>query len=99
MPDVLLVLHCAVRDTDAIVEALRPACPSPLHVQSETVRGRDFSDAVTAEKVSGELRRTRLEVVVDDRLVADLVRLVQTSRRALPVRWRTTPVIDQGRIA
>ena len=99
MPDVLLVLHCAVRDTEAVVEAVRGACRAPLHLQAEAVRGRDFDDAATAEKVSGELRRTRLEVVVDDTLVADLVRRVETSRRELPVRWRTTPVIDQGRIA
>ena len=99
MSDVLLVLHCAVRDTEAVVEAMREACQAPLHLQSEAVRGRDFGDAATAEKVSGELRRTRVEVIVEERLVADLVRLVQTSRRTLPVRWRTTPVVDQGRIA
>ena len=63
------------------------------------MRGRDFGDAATPEKVSGELRRTRVEVIVDDGLVADLVRRVETSRRELPVRWRTVPVIEQGRIA
>jgi len=99
MSDVLLVLHCAVRDTEVVVDAMREACEAPVHLQSEAVRGRDFGDAATSEKVSGELRRTRVEVVVDDRLVADLVRLVQTCRRSMPVRWRTSPVIDQGRIA
>jgi len=99
MPDVLLSLHCATRDTDAVVEALRSTCRAPLHLRAEAVRGRDFDDAATAEKVSGELKRTTLEIVVADHLVDQLLQLVATSRRELPVRWRTTPVIDQGRIA
>ncbi len=99
MSDVLLTLHCAVHDTEAVVEAVRAVCQVPLHLRAEAVRGRDFGDAGTAEKVSGALKRTTLEVVIDEHMIPDLLRRVHASRRELPVRWRTTPLIDQGRIA
>lgn len=99
MPDLLLTLHCAARDGDALVEALRAVCRAPVHVRAETVRGWQFDDAGTAEHVSGELKRTTLELLVDADAVPALLRAVSEARRALPVRWRTTPLIDHGRIA
>lgn len=99
MSEVLLTLHCAVQDNDAVVEALRGACQAPLHVRAEAVRGRDFGDAATGEKVTGELRRTALEVMVAHEAVAGLLRCVEASRHQLPIRWRITPIIDHGRIA
>lgn len=99
MPDLLFTLHCAVRDTEALIAAIRTISLAPIHIRAESVRGRDFGDAGTAERVSGELKRTALELIAGDDAVPGLLRAVTEARRELPVRWRTIPIIDQGRIA
>lgn len=98
MADVLLTLHCAAGDTDIIAEVVRSACAAPLHIRPERVRGLDFEDAVTAEKVRGELRRSALELIVDDKRIAALLEVIGGCRKASPVRWRATPIVDHGRI-
>ncbi len=98
MPDLLFTLHCAVRDSEALIDAVRAVCPAPIHVRADTVRGRQFDDAGTAERVSGALRRTTLEVVVSADDVPALLAAITQARRDLPVRWRTMPLIDHGRI-
>ena len=99
MPDLLFTLHCATRDTELLVDAIRAVSPTPIHVRGDAVRGRDFGDAGTAERVSGELKRSTLELIVSADAVPDLLRTVKDARRDLPVRWRTTPLLDHGRIA
>lgn len=99
MPDLLFTLHCAVPDTESLIDAIRAVSRAPIHIRAEAVRGRDFGDAGTAERVSGELKRTTLELIVGEDTVPDLLRAAKEARRDLPVRWRTVPLVDQGRIA
>lgn len=99
MPDLLLTFHCASRDTETIVEAIRAATRAPTHVREEAVRGRDFSDARTTEQVTGNLRRSAIELIVTDNGLEDVIRAVTDSRHRQPVRWRTLPVSRHGRIA
>jgi hypothetical protein len=94
---VLLSLTCATGDAEPIVEALRAATSAPIHVRDETVRGLDFADAGTAERVTGALRRIAIELVVAADEVAPLTQAVDQARRRLPVRWLTLPVLDRGR--
>ena len=99
MPDQLLTFHCAIRDTETIVEAIRTIARTPIHVREEAVRGRDFSDAQTAEQVTGNLRRSAVELIVAETAVEDVIRAVTDSRHERPVRWRALPVVSHGRIA
>jgi hypothetical protein len=99
MPDMLLTFHCATCDRDLIAEALRALTREPLHLREEAVLGRDFGDARAGEQVRGALRRAAIELVVEDGAVAALVEAVRDSRRAQPVRWRSLPIADRGRIA
>lgn len=99
MSDLLFTLHCASRDTEALVKAIRALSPAPIHVRAESVRGRDFSDAGTAERVSGELKRTVLELIVAEDELAPLLDSIRRARRDLSVRWRTSAVLDHGRMA
>ena len=99
MPDLLFTLHCAVPDAEALIDAIRTVSRAPIHIRAEAVRGRDFDDAGTAERVSGELKRTTVELIVGEDMVPDLLRAVKEARHDLPVRWRTVPLVDQGRIA
>lgn len=99
MSKVLLRFAGAAGDAEPIVEALRALSPAPIHVRDEIVRGLDFADAGTAERVTGALRRVAIELVVSDDAVAGLVAAVERSRRRLPVRWMTLPVGDMGRLA
>lgn len=99
MSDLLFTLHCAVRDSEALAEAIRAVSRSPIHVRAESVRGQDYGDAGTAEKVSGELKRITLELIVNADAVPALLKAAKEARRDLPVRWRTTPLLDHGRIA
>src|SRR3546814_142213 len=64
-----------------------------------SVRGWDFGDASTAERVSGLLRRNALELIVDEDALGTLVDAVTQSKRSLPVRWHVVPVSARGRIA
>lgn len=99
MSDLLFTLHCAVRDTEALLVAIRTVSPAPIHICAESVRGQDYGDAGTAEKVSGELKRATLELIVGADRMPDLLHAVEEARRDLPVRWRTTCLLDHGRIA
>lgn len=99
MSNVLLRFAGAAGDAEAIVAALRTLSTVPIHVRDEIVRGLDFADAGTAERVTGALRRVAIELVVPDDAVPGLVAAVEGSRRRLPVRWMTLPVHDGGRLA
>ncbi|WP_420141199.1 DUF3240 family protein [Sphingomonas sp.] len=96
---VLLSLACASADVEPIVDALRALYSAPIHVREESVRGLDFADAGTAERVSGALRRSAIELTVDRAEVERLVEAVAGSRRRLPVRWVALPVLQEGRLA
>jgi len=98
MTEVLLTFHCAVRDRDVVSAAIRSRSAAPLHLTEKTVRGRDFGDASTAERVEGLLRRTAIELIVEDEAVAGLVEAVAQGRRELPVRWHATPILARGRV-
>ena len=99
MPDLFLTFHCAIRDTETIVEAIRTVARAPIHVREEAVRGRDFSDARTAEQVTGNLRRSAVELIVADTAREDVIRAVTDSRHERPVRWHALSVVSHGRIA
>ncbi len=99
MPDLLLTFHCAIRDTETIVDAIRTVARAPIHVREEAVRGRDFSDARTAEQVTGNLRRSAVELIVADTAQEDVIRAVTDSRHERPVRWHAIFVVSHGRIA
>lgn len=99
MPDLLVAFHCAIRDTEIVVNAIRTVAHAPIHVREEAVRGRDFSDAQTAEQVTGKLRRSAIELIVADTALGEVIRAVTDSRHAQPVRWHAMPVVSQGRIA
>lgn len=98
MADVLLCFHCASADAEAIAEALRGVAQAPVHVREERVLGRDFSDAGTGEQVLARLRRSAVELVVDESMMASLLGAVEGARRRWPVRWLATPVSARGRI-
>lgn len=98
MAELLLTLHCARLDVEAVVEAVRAVSRVPVHVRDEAVHGRDFGDASTAERVTGELRRAAVELVVAGEDVAAVVEAARTARRRLPVRWHTVAVVASGRI-
>ena len=95
----LLSFACATADVEALIDALRTVTDAPIHVRDEAVRGIDFGDAGTSERVTGALRRAAIELIVATDLLSRCTAAVETSRRRLPVRWRATPVIAQGRIA
>jgi hypothetical protein len=95
----LLSFACATTDVEPIVEALRTVTDVPIHVRDEAVRGIDFADAGTSERVSGALRRAAVELIVAADLLSPCTAAVEMSRHRLPVRWRATPVFAQGRIA
>jgi len=99
MADLLLTFHCAAADAAPIAEALHAAGEGPVHVRAEAVLGRDFSDATTAERVSGRLDRRAVELIVAEHRLTPSVAAVEAVRRACPVRWRTTPIIARGRLA
>ncbi len=99
MPDMMLSLHCATADSEIIAAALRKISTAPIHLHDEAVLGRDFDDAGLGEQVTGRLRRTCIELLVEDLIVEDLIEAVGTCRRRLPVRWHTVCVAAQGRLA
>jgi ATP-dependent protease HslVU (ClpYQ) peptidase subunit len=99
MSHVLLSFAGAAADAEPIVEALRARSSAPIHVRDEIVRGLDFADAGTAERVTGALRRVAIELVVAEDDVPTLVATVEASRRRLPARWMTLPVREMGRLA
>jgi hypothetical protein len=98
MPDMVLSLHCANADAEIIAAALRTISGAPIHLYDEAVLGRDFDDAGLGEKVTGRLRRTCIELLVEDTMIDDLIVAVRICRRRLPVRWHLVPVNRQGRL-
>ncbi|ODT93493.1 MAG: hypothetical protein ABS86_01050 [Sphingobium sp. SCN 64-10] len=98
MADILLTFHCASRDADSVTDAIRAVSEAPVHIVEQAVRGWDFGDASTAERVSGLLRRSALELIVDENAREALVDAVRQSKRSLPVRWHAVPVSARGRI-
>jgi len=99
MSEVLLTFHCAAADAEAVGEAIRQKSAAPLHQRAEAVMGRDFSDAMTGEQVSGLLRRSAIELVTEENTVEAIVAAVADARRRSPVRWQVVPVLQRGRIA
>lgn len=99
MADVLLTLHCAEADAEAILDALRRVTQAPLHSRAESVRGRDFGDAGTAEQVTATLRRVAIECIEEEARIETLVAAVAAARRRTSVRWHCTPISSRGRIS
>jgi len=99
MPDTMLSLHCATADAEIIAAALRTISTAPIHMHNEAVLGRDFADAGLGEQVTGQLRRTCIELLVEDAIVDSLVEAARTCRRRLPVRWHAVSITAQGRLA
>lgn len=97
MPDILLTLHCASADTDAIIEAIRGASRAPIHVRAEAVHGRDFADARTAEQVTATLKRSAIECVEDALRIDAIIEAAASAKRRSPVRWHQTPILARGR--
>src|SRR3546814_10714087 len=89
---------CSSDLADSVTDARRAACDAPIHIAEQAVRGWDFGDASTAERVSGLLRRSALELIVDEGALGALVGAVTQSKRSLPVRWHAVPVSARGRI-
>jgi hypothetical protein len=99
MPEILLTIYCSGADAAPIAALLRDATRHPVHQRDETVHGLDFSDATTAESVTGRLDRCALDVRVVEAAAQALIAQVGALKRAGPVRWRLTPVIASGRLA
>jgi hypothetical protein len=95
---VLLSFTCSIHDAEPICLALRGVSDAPLHVREEMVRGIDFADAGTAERVTGALRRAAIELTTAVDQVETLVEAAGSSRRRLPIRWRAIPIMAEGRL-
>src|SRR3546814_17337123 len=96
MADILLTFHCASHDADSVTDALLAACDAPIHIAEQAVRGWDFGDASTEERVSGLLRRNGPELSVAVDALGSLVDAVTQSNRQLPVRWPSAPAPARG---
>ncbi|WP_298668637.1 DUF3240 family protein [uncultured Sphingomonas sp.] len=99
MAELLLSFHCGAADAGPLGELLRTASGAPVHIRAEAVLGHDFSDATTAERVTGRLDRRVIELIVADEQLTILVAAVEQARRDAPVRWHATPIIARGRLA
>lgn len=99
MPEILLTFHCATRDAPAVTDAIRLISQAPVHLRQEEVRGWDFDDADTVERVSGHLRRTAIELIVEQGDLPQLLQSVTEAKRDRPVRWAVVPVLNKGRVA
>ncbi len=98
MADVLISMACAAEDAEAVAAALRAACVAPVHIRTDAVLGRDYSDAGTAEQVTGRLERTVLELIVAEETAEAIVEAAAGARRRLPIRWHMTAVLKRGRV-
>ncbi len=98
MADMLLTFHSAAVDAAAIGDALRVALRTPVHIRSEAVLGLDFSDATTAERVTGSLNRSAIELIVDAGIIEDAIAIVAGTKRSGPVRWQTISIEARGRL-
>ena len=99
MPDMMLTFYCVAADGAPLAQAMRDESGGIVHLRSETVFGRDFSDACTAEQVAGQLDRAAVALIVPGNAVDALVARVAALQRSGPVRWQVTPVLAAGRIA
>ncbi|WP_438273831.1 DUF3240 family protein [Nitrobacter sp.] len=99
MTEMLLTFHCALCDCDVVAETIRTRTEAPLYICQKTVRGKDFDDASTAERVVGLLRRNTIELIVETDAVTGLVEAVTQAKRDLPVRWHAVSVLMRGRVA
>lgn len=98
MPDVLLTLYCAGADGALIAGTLRSATGRAVHLREETVFGHDFSDASTAERVTGQLDRRAIDVALPEESVSAVMSAVERLNHAAPVRWHVTPLLAGGRL-
>jgi hypothetical protein len=98
MSELHLTFYCATVDRDTVVAALRAAIKSPVHARAEQVFGHDFGDARTEEQVRGSLDRAAIELALLESDLDCVLAAVAGARRALPVRWRASPITRMGRI-
>lgn len=99
MSRLLLTLFCSTQDSEAIAMALRDFAERPVHIRPEMVLGRDFDDAGTSERVAGTLTRSSVEVELTEDQVSAAIGVATNVRRRLPFRWRTTQILDGGRVS
>lgn len=97
MPEALLSIHCARSDAANVAQAVRDAAGVAVHEFDQSVHGYDFGDADTAEQVSGELRRSMLQLIVPLEQVEAVVEAARGARRRLPIRWNAVAVLASGR--
>ncbi|UZK70581.1 DUF3240 domain-containing protein [Sphingomonas sp. S1-29] len=98
MAELLLTFHSAAVDASTIGDALRAAFRVPVHIRGEAVLGLDFSDATTAERVTGSLDRAAIELIVEAELLRDAIAVAARTKRKGPFRWQAIPIIERGRM-
>lgn len=98
MADALLTIYAGRADAGTLADALRTVARAPVHVRAETVFGLDFSDATTAERVTGALDRVAIDLIVDDADVPAIVASIAPLKRSGPIRWHSTPLAARGRL-
>ncbi len=98
-PDLLFTLHCAVPDAEGLIDSIRAISRAPIHIRAENAVVADFDDAGTAERVSGELKRTTIELIVGEDMVPDLLRAVKKHGTICQCVGEPFRCVDQGRIA
>jgi hypothetical protein len=99
MTEALLTLHCHERDEPDLAAALRDATGRPVRVRAETVYARDFSDASTAESVTGQLNRMALTVQLPAAELDAVIARLEGVRRGGSVRWHAVPVLASGKLS
>lgn len=99
MADLLFTVHGHPRDEEVLIDALRELANSAIHVRIQSIHGNDFSDASTAEKVSGTLDRLAIELIAGEQELETLTAAIRDCRRSYAVRWRAVPVMASGRFA
>ncbi|WBH15320.1 DUF3240 family protein [Sphingomonas radiodurans] len=99
MVELLLTFHAGKIDAAAIGDALRVVLRVPVHIRDEAVLGLDFSDATTAERVTGSLNRTAIELIVEADGMQDVIAIVERTKRSGPVRWQAIPISARGRLS
>lgn len=99
MSQLLLTLFCGTQDSESIAMALRKCTEKPVQIRPEMVLGRNFDDAGTSEQVSGLLARSTVEVELAPTQLEAALDAATSSRRRLPFRWRTTAILDGGRVS
>lgn len=98
MAELLLTFHSAAIDAPTIGDALRLAFRVPVHIRSEAVLGLDFSDATTAERVTGSLDRAAIELILDTDRLQEAIAAAGRVKRKGPFRWQAIPILERGRM-